>query len=92
MQAYFYTTEAEKAGHYLIKTKRRCLGSLELKLGLLNDCTTCHTQESQVSMQPRDQSRSGILKGIINLLPKPDEGLSFYILTAKKKPATMRAK
>ena len=73
MQAYFYATEAEKAGHYLIKTKRRCLGSLELKLSLLNDCTTCHTQASQVSIWLGDQSRSEILKGTIDKLPKPDE-------------------
>ena len=36
----------------------------------LNDCTACHTQASQVSAWPGDQSGSGILKGTINLSPK----------------------
>ena len=44
---------------------------------------------SQVSTWPGDQSRSGILKGIINKLLKLDERLSFYVLTAKEKPAIM---
>ena len=39
----------------------------------LNDCTACSKQASQVSAWPGDQSRSGILKGMIDKLPKPDE-------------------
>ena len=36
----------------------------------LNDCTACCMQASQVSTWPGDQSRLGILKGIINLAPE----------------------
>ena len=36
----------------------------------LNHCTAFHTQASQVSTQPGDQSGSGILKGMINLAPE----------------------
>ena len=43
---------------------------LRAKPGSLNDCTTCHTQASQVSAWPGDQSGSGILKGMINLSPE----------------------
>ena len=39
----------------------------------LNDCTAFCKQASQVSSCPGDQSGSGILKGMINSLPKPDE-------------------
>ena len=39
----------------------------------LNDGTACHKQASQVSMQPGDWSRLGILKGMIDSLPKPGE-------------------
>ena len=78
-------------GHYLIKTKWLCLGSLELNLGLLNDCIACYTQENQVSTQLGDQSRSGILKHKIDKLLKPDERLYFHILAAKEKLATMGA-
>ena len=39
----------------------------------LNDCTACHKQSNQVSTQPGYQSRSGILKSMIDLLLKPDE-------------------
>ena len=45
--------------------------------------------QRQVSAQPGDQSRSGILKGMIYLLLKPDKKLSFNSLTAKEKSATM---
>ena len=44
-----------------------------------------------MSAWPGDQSGSGILKGIINLSPKPDERLSFYNLTAIEKSATISA-
>ena len=79
---HLYAMKAEKVGHYLIQTGRYCLGSLDVNVGLLNNCTTSHTQASQVSTEPGDQPRVGVLKGTINLLPKPDERLSFYILTA----------
>ena len=36
----------------------------------LNYCSACHTQASQVSAWPGDQSRSGLLKGMINLSPE----------------------
>ena len=39
----------------------------------LNDCTACCKQASQVSAWLGDQSGSGVLKGTIDLLPKPDE-------------------
>ena len=39
----------------------------------LNDCTACHKQASQVSKWLGDQSGSGVLKGMIDKLPKPDE-------------------
>ena len=39
----------------------------------LNDCTACYTQASQVSTRPGDQSGSGVLRGTIDKLPKPDE-------------------
>ena len=42
-------------------------------------------------MRLGDQSGSGILKGTINLLLKPDESLSFYTLNYKEKSATMYA-
>ena len=42
----------------------------------LNGCTACCKQASQVNAQPGDQSRSGILKGMIDKLPKPDERLT----------------
>ena len=48
-------------------------------------------QASQVSMQLGDQSELGILNYTINPLPKPNERLPFYILTAKEKSATMYA-
>ena len=57
----------------------------------LNDCTACHIQANQVSTWPGDQSRSGVLKGMINLLQKPDERLYFNILAAKEKLSTMWA-
>ena len=39
----------------------------------LNDCTACHTQASQMSTWLGDQSGSGVLRGMIDKLPKPDE-------------------
>ena len=39
----------------------------------LNDCTACCKQASQVSVWLGYQSRSGILKVMINVLPKRDE-------------------
>ena len=51
---YLHATEAANMGHYLIKTRQYCLGSLDMNLGLLNNCTACSIQASQVSMQPGD--------------------------------------
>ena len=31
---HLYATKVAKAGHYLIKTRQHCLGSLKLNLGL----------------------------------------------------------
>ena len=39
----------------------------------LSNFTACCTQASQVSTQLDDQSRSGILRGTVEKLPKPDE-------------------
>ena len=39
----------------------------------LSDCTAYYKQEIQVIIWPRDQSGSGILKGVIDSLPNPDE-------------------
>ena len=41
-------------------------------------------QTSQVSALPADKSGSGVLKGTLNLLPKPDKRLSFYVITTKR--------
>ena len=38
-----------------------------------------------------DQSRLGVLKGLIDKLPKLDKRLSFYVLAAKDKSATIYA-
>ena len=65
---------------------------LRAELRSLSDYTDCYTQASQVSTWLGVQSGSGILKGMINLLPKPDERLSFHNLTAKERLATMHAK
>ena len=59
------------------------------ELRSLNDCTACCTQASKVSVQPGAQSTSGVLKGTINPLSKPDERLSFYNLATTEKSATM---
>ena len=56
---------------------------LRAKPRSLNNCTPCHTQASQVSIWLGDQFGLGILKGMINLLVKPDERYSFNILTAE---------
>ena len=39
----------------------------------LKNFTACCMQESQVSLWPGDQSGSGVLKGTIKKLLKPDE-------------------
>ena len=75
----------------MIKTRQPYLGSLELNLGLLNEYTACLPWASQVSVQPGAQFRSGVLKGMINLLLKPDKRLSCYVQTAKEKLTTMYA-
>ena len=41
-----------------------------------NNCTACHTQASQISAWLGDQSGSGILRGMIDKLLKPDERLT----------------
>ena len=48
-------------------------------------------QASQVSVWLGDQFGLGILKATINLLPKPDERLSSYVIVAKGNSATMCA-
>ena len=70
---HLYTTKVAKAGHYLIKTRQYCLSSFTAECRSLNDCTACRTQASQVSTRIGDQSGSGILKGTIDSLLKPDE-------------------
>ena len=60
-------------GHYLIKTRQHCLGSFIAEARSLNNCTAYHIQASQVSAQLGDQSGSGILKGMIEKLPKSDD-------------------
>ena len=68
-----FATKVAKVGHYLIKTRWHCLSSFMAEPRSLNDCTACCMQASQVSAQPGDQSRSGILRGTIDKLPKSDE-------------------
>ena len=75
---HLHATEVAKAGHYLIKTRRHCLGSFTAEPRTLDYCTACRKQASQVSAQPGDQSGSGVLKGTIYRLPKPDERFSYF--------------
>ena len=51
-------------------------GQLRAEPRSLNDCTACRKQASQVSARPGDQSGSGVLRGTIAKLPKPDERLT----------------
>ena len=80
----FICYQSSKDGALPDKDQTALPSQLRAEPRSLNNFTTYHMQEIQMSAQQGSQTRSGILKGTIKLLLKPNKRLSFYVLPTEK--------